>query len=260
MATTPTPTEYNDDTTNDTPTKRNHHPQSQSQSQSHDFTSSSAYLNTEAYTPTTPHAIGDVYAPTSAGSSLGAFDESYGFGYTDFVQPNHPRDDDRTPVVSEQPPIPPSSYPRQPQPLMSPFRPEVNYPIQQYVDPALALYPSPAGYVYPDGTPVPNYAYNYQPVPVYTQMYYPPVLQHPQPQPPAGQVYAFSGPPRSRAGSPTSTIASSNISLTRNGSTSSDLRPSRPKVKLTPDDKKRIVEMAAENSSLRQEDIARMYG
>jgi hypothetical protein len=50
--------------------------------------------------------------------------------------------------------------------------------------------------------------------------------------------------------------------LTRSHSTTSlDVRvPSRPKVKLTREDKKRICEISDGNRSLRQEDIARQYG
>ena len=73
------------------------------------------------------------------------------------------------------------------------------------------------------------------------------------------QQYDF-GPPKSRNGSPTSSISSSVISLTRTGSTSSDMRQTRPKVKLTWEDKRDIVELHRANSSLRQEDIARQYG
>lgn len=74
-----------------------------------------------------------------------------------------------------------------------------------------------------------------------------------------GQTYDY-GPPRSRNGSPTSSISSSVPSLARSASTSSELRPVRPKVKLTFEDKRNIVELHRSNSSLRQEDIARQYG
>jgi hypothetical protein len=280
MATTPKG-EYDETPSSpisNTPTKANHSQQKPSIS---DFTSPSVYINHDAYEPNTPHAHEQQYeAPLSAGTSLTGYDENYGFAYSDFVDGQHgtaKTEDERTPVVSDsQPRIPPSSFPaRQNDPLMSPFRPADQQPVtympmpQQYVDPSVAFYPSPhsaSGYVYADGTPVqqqygyPQYA---QPMPMYQPpqqpMYYPQaVLHHPQPQPPAGQVY-FSGPARSRGASPASTVAST-MSLTRNGSLSSDLRTTRPKVKLTPDDKKTIVEMAAANSSLRQEDIARMYG
>ncbi|WWC70285.1 uncharacterized protein I206_104235 [Kwoniella pini CBS 10737] len=83
---------------------------------------------------------------------------------------------------------------------------------------------------------------------------FPTEMYQPQPQ------YAFAGPPRSRNGSPTSSIASSAVSLARTASTSSDFRTTRPKVKLTYEDKRNIVNLHRQNSSLRQEDIARMYG
>jgi hypothetical protein len=75
----------------------------------------------------------------------------------------------------------------------------------------------------------------------------------------SGQQYDY-GLPRSCNGSPTSSISSSAVSLTRSASTSSELRPARPKVKLTFEDKRNIVELHRSNSSLRQEDIARQYG
>lgn len=73
-------------------------------------------------------------------------------------------------------------------------------------------------------------------------------------------------PPRSRGGSSEDSsapsISSMAPSLTRSHSTASlDVRmPSRPKVKLTREDKKRICEISDGNKSLRQEDIARQYG
>lgn len=69
------------------------------------------------------------------------------------------------------------------------------------------------------------------------------------------------GPARSRAASPTSSISSSAVSLVRSASTSSDLHhKSRPKVKLSFKDKADIVALHKRDSSLRQEDIARIYG
>ena len=74
------------------------------------------------------------------------------------------------------------------------------------------------------------------------------------------QQYSFTGPPRDQHDSPTSSVSSSGPSLARSTSASSELRNQRPKVKLTFDDKRKIVELHRSNSSLRQEDIARMYG
>ena len=41
---------------------------------------------------------------------------------------------------------------------------------------------------------------------------------------------------------------------------STDTKMARPKVKLTYDDKRRIVEISHSNTNLRQEDIAQQYG
>jgi hypothetical protein len=78
-------------------------------------------------------------------------------------------------------------------------------------------------------------------------VYYPPV--GPQPD------FYLARPRHDSAGE--SSIASS---LVRTGSTSSDFRSIRVKVKLTKEDKRNIVELAKANTNLRQEDIARQYG
>lgn len=111
--------------------------------------------------------------------------------------------------------------------------------------------------VYPHQPHMVQYAHSsHMAGPMYTQSghYYPVPPPHMVPQP-----HDF-GPPRSRNGSPTSSISSSVASLTRSASTSSEMRQARPKVKLSYDDKRNIVELHRSNSSLRQEDIARQYG
>ncbi|WVQ99335.1 hypothetical protein IAU59_006468 [Kwoniella sp. CBS 9459] len=139
----------------------------------------------------------------------------------------------------------------------------IAYPLpiehQQYMDNTAMYYGQPGFIAYPQASPTAHMAF----------AQYPPQFATMQPQmtgifpaemyqiPPQ---YAFAGPPRSRNGSPTSSIASSAVSLARSASTSSDFRVTRPKVKLTYDDKRTIVELHRQNSSLRQEDIARMYG
>jgi hypothetical protein len=209
----------------------------------------------------------------------------------------HAIDHDRTPVVTDnQQHIAPSSLPSHPdmrhnadtirassqqsrQPLMSPFRPfqpEMVYPAMPgtespgFIDPSATFYPPPpipvAGAGYYDGSPQ---EYQHMHVPMQ-----PPPPQFVQMQPhmggqifpgqqqqyySSGQQYDY-GLPRSCNGSPTSSISSSAVSLTRSASTSSELRPARPKVKLTFEDKRNIVELHRSNSSLRQEDIARQYG
>ena len=202
-------------------------------------------------------------------------------------------EDDRTPIIPETHGIAPRSLPIPPhmhsddtirasshsqRPLMSPFRtfdPQSNMlpyhaaPMSQhpqYIDPSAAFYPQPHAqhpYTYPDGSS--------QDQTGFAQMAPPYVNMHPQM---GGQMYApqaqyyvpaptdFEDPAvlASRHGSPTSSAASSSASIARSGSTSSDPRPARPKVKLTYEDKKHIVELHRANSSLRQEDIARIYG
>jgi hypothetical protein len=206
--------------------------------------SPSAYVDTN-YSPNTPQG------PTSHHD----YNENYGFNYADFADNEpflpiesadqttplghaHDDDDERTPVIPEHPPMPSSSYPQpNDKSLLSPFRPlHTDYPY----DPNM-----------------------YQAVTYDQPMYQPALPQYQQPMYIApGQFYApqysYPGVPLSRGGSPSSSISSN--SLVRSGSTSSELRPARPKVKLTFDDKKRIVEIARENTSLRQEDIARQYG
>jgi hypothetical protein len=143
------------------------------------------------------------------------------------------------------------------------------------MDMAHMHYPPPAQVYYTQqGAPMPpgTMLYAHGPdgmVPAYPQ-YVPmhpttAMAPHMYPQPvfyPGGvpAPYDF-GPARSRNGSPTSSISSSAVSLTRSASTSSELRQQpRPKVKLSWDDKRNIVELHRSNSSLRQEDIARQYG
>lgn len=256
-----------------------------------DFTSPSAYINTEAYTP------GDSYDPSSAASSMSISQSStmpdqFEFMYGDYTDYTGGGDmaDERTPVVPEsQQPIDPRSFParstqedeatraarqgKQP-PLLSPFRSMAGeaqqiamgyahpYPpaqIGQVVQPGFyaappAVHAQPLVYN-PQVMAYPTYAMPqsvYQPV----GPYYPAPTQHLMMP---AQPYDF-GPPRSRNGSPTSSISSSAVSLSRTHSTSSDIRQPRPKVKLTWEDKRNIVELHRSNSSLRQEDIARQYG
>ncbi len=204
-------------------------------------------------------------------------------------------EDDRTPVISDkQHPIQPSSLPCRPnvhgdetirassqshRTLMSPFRTFSNQPNMmafpesvseqhQLIDPSQAFYPQPQpqppqSYAYSNGSPhdpsgfvtMPQYV-NMQPG-LGGQIYPPPGQYYTQPL----QPYDFPGPrPRSRNGSPTESVSSSAASIARSGSTSSELRQARPKVKLTFEDKRNIVELHRANSSLRQEDIARQYG
>lgn len=69
------------------------------------------------------------------------------------------------------------------------------------------------------------------------------------------------GPARSRGQSPASSVSSSAVSLVRSASTCSDLhQKARPKTKLQFKDKADIVRIHKKDSSLRQEDIAKMYG
>ena len=78
------------------------------------------------------------------------------------------------------------------------------------------------------------------------------------------QAYAWPnsyGPAQSRGQSPASSASSSAVSLIRSASTSSDLHhKARPKTKLLFKDKADIVRIHKKDSSLRQEDIAKMYG
>ncbi|KAK4689069.1 hypothetical protein P7C73_g1051, partial [Tremellales sp. Uapishka_1] len=197
---------------------------------------------------------------------------------------------DRTPVLVKMDQIPPTSLPRRDDatirassPLMSPFKPfhqqqqqatGMMYPPEpplhpqqhlqqqqqhpQFIDPAMTFYQNPA-YAYPEGSPVdPSHSAYMPPQPHFVQMY--PPMGYVVPGYYAPPAYPYPAHPRSRAASPSSSVSSAAVSLTRSGSTSSELRPTRPKVKLTHDDKRRIVEIARENTSLRQEDIARQYG
>lgn len=251
-----------------------------------DFTSPSAYINTEAYTP------GDSYDPSSAASSMSLSQSStmpdqFEFMYGDFTDyAGGDVADDRTPVVPEsQPPIDPRSFPaRSTQgdaagegkqaPLLSPFRTmagEAQQIAMGYAHPyppaQIGQAMHPGFYAAPPGVHPQPLAYNPQvmaypayamPQNVYQTVgpYYPAPTQHLMMP---AQTYDF-GPPRSRNGSPTSSISSSAVSLSRTHSTSSELRQPRPKVKLTWEDKRNIVELHRSNSSLRQEDIARQYG
>ena len=191
-------------------------------------------------------------------------------------------DDDRTPMMPDTQPIPPSSLPGHPglqhddtirashrQPLMSPFRTHYDpntmmpYPDQfhpQYIDPSTAFYhPVPpqqlSQYMYHNGSPQDVVYAQGHPMPVPMPMY-PPGQPYYAPQP----GYGFTGPSRSHNGSPSSSTNSSGNSLNRSESISSELKPARPKVKLTAEDKRKIVEIAEGDTSLRQEDIARIYG
>jgi len=255
-----------------------------------DFTSPSAYINTEAYTP------GDSYDPSSAASSLSISQSStmpdqFEFMYGDFTEyAGGDGAEDRTPVLPDsQQPIDPRLFPapsthadeaghaaheRKQPPLLSPFRsmadeaqqvamgyvsPYAPAQIGQvmhpgYYAPGPGVHPQPLVYN-PQAMAYPTYAVPpnaYQPVGPYYQAPAPHLMMPAQP-------YDF-GPPRSRNGSPTSSISSSAVSLSRTHSTSSDMRQPRPKVKLTWEDKRNIVELHRSNSSLRQEDIARQYG
>ncbi|WVR06984.1 hypothetical protein IAU60_004021 [Kwoniella sp. DSM 27419] len=163
-----------------------------------------------------------------------------------------------TPLHTKQPLLSPfkafggqqQTQQQQPQPHEVPM----GYPLpiehQQYLD-NTALYYGQTGFVpYPANTAMGFNPYPAQYMATQPQGLFTTDMYQPQPQ------YNFAGPPRSRNGSPTSSIASSSVpSLTRAGSTST-----RPKVKLTYEDKRNIVELHRQNSSLRQEDIARMYG
>lgn len=160
-------------------------------------------------------------------------------------------DEERTPVVQDtQVQIATSTLPAvpgartvhpNPSVLQSPFRAVE----QQYYVPAPGM---------------PEYYGN----PSYPQYYIDPVTGVPTAFAPMQMQYSAMYPSthmqpyphdyHSRHGSPSS---SSMASLTRTGSTSSDMRP---KVKLTHQDKRNIVELHRTNSSLRQEDIARQYG
>jgi hypothetical protein len=132
---------------------------------------------------------------------------------------------------------------------------------------------SPYGAFHPSQVPQYMHPGMYQPSPTQPHIVYTEPLssQHQMPQyvqaPLPPQQYTFANhPPRSRQGSQESSAPSraSSVasSITRSHSTaSSDVRmTARPKVKLTFEDKRRIVEIARGNTSLRQEDIARQYG
>ena len=225
------------------------------------------------------------------GFEYGDFATEYGFAPVDHSTPPASRtENERTPVLTEpQHPIPVSSFPRPPnlhndgtirasshshRPLMSPFRtfatdqPDMmsipGGPHQQFIDPSIAYYPdlrAGPSYMYPNGSPdqatfgaMPGYV-NMQPL-VNGQMF-PSQAQYYAPVP---HTFDFPGTPRSPNGSPTGSASSSVASLARSGSTSSELRHARPKVKLSVEDKRNIVELHRADSSLRQEDIARQYG
>ena len=296
---------------------------SQSSSMS-DFTSPSAFLNSDAYASTsgdsTPHY--DFDHSTSSSLSLAqpqSMEEMYDFSYTDFTgitnheeqsyEPlDHPTpsggpNDDQTPVVPEdQQQIPLASFPTQhphshngnetdlrqrypqhvhpselePKPLLSPFRhdpndasipmtysmphidPSSGIPSQQYIDAATgAIYFAPHhSHIAPTVFYDPQTAGAAQPAQL--QYTVDPYQQHQQYYQSSTQYYP--GPPRSQHGSPTSSVGSSGMSLPRSNSTSGDFRQVRQKVKLTFEDKRNIVELHRQNSSLRQEDIARQYG
>ena len=263
------------------------------------YTNHDAYAHTSPNTPhgsTTAHEV--IYDFPASGHS--GNDESFGFAYGDFetehgfapvdhsTPPASRMGEDRTPVIAEsQHPSPASSFPCPPnihsddtirasshshRPLMSPFRTFANQPDimtfpggtqQHFIDPSIAFYP--------DLRPVPSYMYPsssnqvpYGAMPQYVNMQ-PPMSGQMFPSPaqyyaPVPQIYDFSGSPRSPNGSPTDSASSSVASLARSGSTSSELRQARPKVKLSVEDKRNIVELHRADSSLRQEDIARQYG
>ncbi|KAJ9091996.1 hypothetical protein QFC19_008864 [Naganishia cerealis] len=104
---------------------------------------------------------------------------------------------------------------------------------------APAHYADPQYMAYPHGAPgAPPYGYSYA---------YP----HPHPAPPAPPSTA----PGDRFGS-SEPNTHPGVVFAR----SNDPRIVRPKVKLTHEDKRRIVEIARSNTSLRQEDIAQQYG
>lgn len=254
-----------------------------------DFTSTSAYLNHDPYahSPNTPH--GSLHLHDGTYTNISPVDETFAFAYGDYTgegfMPMPPMDhstpsapiDDSTPIIPEiQHPLHASSFPCPPnihgdetirashshRPLMSPFQQDMMvYPglmaQQRFIDPSTAFYPPNAAYVYPSGSSQDSFMPQYVNMhPTGVQIYPPP----PQYYAPPPQSYEFHGPPRSRNGSPTGSVASSVASLARSGSTSSELRQARPKVKLTHTDKRNIVELHRANSSLRQEDIARQYG
>lgn len=256
-----------------------------------------AYIHTQPNTPHGTTSLSDAYDLSSShdaeaefGLTYGSYNGTYGieeegdFLPVDHTTPSASRlEDDRTPVVSEtQSHIPASSFPAPPNlqhtdngtaafhQLMSPFRPFENQPMtaypqhipgQHYIDPSQAYYapstlPLPPHFAHPS-------EHHY--IPQYVNM--PPHMGvghvytgQPMQYIPVQQVPMVAGPVRSRQSSPTSSITSSAVSLARSASTSSELKTTRPKVKLTYDDKRNIVELQRSNSSLRQEDIARQYG
>ena len=239
----------------------------------HDYTPPSAYLHHDPYTgPNTPHAEG--YDHSGMPSTT---DDTYGFAYGDFsMMPvmDDPSgaaaiDEEATPMMSETQPIPPSMFPCPPSmipivpphmatdaaahnaALMSPFRtmPHSYEHVPLASPHGVSYHITPPGYIDPN-----SFQQQYVHAPTFT---YTP--QYAQVYPPYTPVQEL-GPPRSSNGSPTSSISSSHASLHRSGSTTSDVRTARPKVKLTFDDKRQIVELHRSNSSLRQEDIARQYG
>lgn len=272
-----------------------------------DFTSPSAYINTDAYTPGDGSYTDSMYEASSAHSSLSIaqsavmLDFTYP-GFEDFApetdaDPSSRVEDDRTPVVSEhQQQIHPRSFPAPPHVSLKADKQQgTSVPFRAYPDPAgghpgISYHPhhpqhvashmsrptAAPMYYAPAGSHAPPQAMMYHHHPGHELAQYPQYINvHPQmtghmypqvggyyPHPHAmmpAQQYDF-GPTKSRNGSPTSSISSSAISLTRTGSMSSDIRQPRPKVKLTWEDKRDIVELHRANSSLRQEDIARQYG
>nr|XP_031863207.1 uncharacterized protein CI109_001079 [Kwoniella shandongensis]KAA5530279.1 hypothetical protein CI109_001079 [Kwoniella shandongensis] len=238
-----------------------------------------------------PTTLDDTY-----GFAYGDFSADPNGEYVEQSTPSGPSrgEEDKTPVVPEgQSQIHPSSLPRPPNlngdqtirassshskpSLMSPFKTFQNDQSQQQQPHENTAYPLPVEHQqYIDSTTMyygqqPNFPAFQQTSPTehmtfaqYPQQFVPMPSQpngiYPADMYQAHPVYNFPGPPRSRNGSPTSSIASAGANLARNGSTSSDMRAVRPKVKLTYDDKRNIVLLHRQNSSLRQEDIARMYG
>jgi hypothetical protein len=190
-------------------------------------------------------------ASTSISTSASASGALAGYAY---------QDDERTPVVSDQPPIPPSSFPTpgttgKAAVLQSPFRgdtAQAQYHSAEQLQAMSLSHPPAYGYAqpqpYPHTQPQPHTLpaqYFYQPQYIDPNGFSSAVPQYVYP--------AYANPHDYAHVSPTS----SSHSLTRSGSTSSAVRP---KVKLTHEDKRRIVELHRTNSSLRQEDIAKQYG
>jgi hypothetical protein len=107
-------------------------------------------------------------------------------------------------------------------------------------------------------TTTPGFAY--QPQMPMDMPFMPSQVSHPYMGQQQGYAYTY-GPPQSRGQSPASSVSSSAVSLVRSASTSSDLhQKARPKTKLQFKDKANIVRIHKKDSSLRQEDIAKMYG